>query len=191
MTARVIELAKTRKRQRKTSKQRIVSKAKKQMTAIGIVVGGMRVDSPEEGAEAEHKPDAEATEEEKRGKQLTIYKWRLAQFNMVDARKGGGTKWEGSAQFMEEHRLYGIALQELRISDRTTFIAHKHRYRGLTLPMHPCIEVDLDGATGGTGFLIGTDLLEQGLFLDFGSVSTVGFYGPGVVIIYTKDQDCK
>ena len=73
------------------------------MTAMGIVVGGMRADSTEEGAEAEHSPNAEATEEEKRGKLLTIYKWRLAQFNMADARKGGGTKWEGLAQFMEEH----------------------------------------------------------------------------------------
>ena len=59
---------------------------------MGIVVGGMRADSAEEGAEAEHKPDAEATEEEKRGKLLTMYKWKLAQFNMAGARKGGGTK---------------------------------------------------------------------------------------------------
>ena len=61
---------------------------------------------------------------EKRGKLLTIYKWKLAQFNMVDARKVGGTKWEGLAQFMDEHKLHGIALQELMISDQTTFIWH-------------------------------------------------------------------
>ena len=52
---------------------------------MDIAVGGVRADSAEEGAEAEHKPDAEITEEEKRGKLLTIYKWELAQFNMDDA----------------------------------------------------------------------------------------------------------
>jgi hypothetical protein len=115
LTARIIEHAKKRKRQRKTSKQRTSSKAKKQLTTMGIVVGGMRADSAEEGAEegaeAEHKPGAEITEEEKRGKLLTIYKWKLAQFNMADARKGGGAKWEGLALFMDEHKLHGIALQ--------------------------------------------------------------------------------
>ena len=131
LTARVIEHAEKRKRQMKTSKQRISSKAKRQMSTMGIVVGGMRADSAEEGAEAEHKPDAEITEEEKRGKLLAIYKWKLAQFNMADARKGGGTKWEGLAQFMDEHKLHDIALQELRISDQTTFMAHKHKYKGL------------------------------------------------------------
>jgi hypothetical protein len=58
LTARVIEHAKKRKRQRKTSKQRTSSKAKKQMSTMGIVVGGMRADSAEKVAEAEHKPDA-------------------------------------------------------------------------------------------------------------------------------------
>ena len=55
LTARVIEQARKRKRQRKTSKQRRISKAKQQMTAMGIVVGGLRADSgaAEEGAEAE------------------------------------------------------------------------------------------------------------------------------------------
>ena len=185
LTARIIEHAKKRKRQRKTSKQRASSKAKKQLTTMGIVVGGMRADSSkegdEEGAEAEHKPDAEITEEEKRGKLLMIYKWKLAQFNMADARKGGGAKWEGLALFMDEHKLHGIALQELRISDQTTFMVNKHKYKGLTLLMHPCIEGDLKGPAGGTGFLVRTELLEQGLFLDFGSISTVGFYGPEVI----------
>ena len=39
----------------------------------------------------------------------------------------------------------------------------------------------MDGATGGTGFLVRNELLEQGMFLDFGSVSTVGFYGHEVI----------
>ena len=82
---------------------------------------------------------------------------------------------------MEEHKLHGIALQELRISDQTTFMAHKHKYRGLTILMHPCIEGDLDGAVGDTAILGRTELPEQGLFLGFGSVSTVGFYGPEVI----------
>ena len=60
--ARVIEHAEKRKRQRKTSKQRTSSKAKTKMSTMGIVVGGMRADSAEEGAEAEHKPYAEITE---------------------------------------------------------------------------------------------------------------------------------
>ena len=55
LTARVIEHARKRKKQRKTSKQRRVSKANKQMTAMGITVGGLRSDSgdTEEGAGAE------------------------------------------------------------------------------------------------------------------------------------------
>ena len=86
---------------------------------------------------------------------------------------------------MDEHKLHGIALQELRISDQTTFMSSKHKYKGLTLLMHPCIEGDLSVAGGGTRFLVRTELLEQGLFLDFGYVSTVRFYGPEVIIIYT------
>ena len=92
LTARVIEHAKKRKRQVKISKQSTSSKAKKQMPAMGIVVGGMRADSTQEGAEVEHKPDAEATKEEKRGKLLKMYKWEPAQFCMADENKGGGTK---------------------------------------------------------------------------------------------------
>ena len=68
-----------------------------------------------------------------------------------------------------------------RICDQTTFMANKHKYKGLTLLMHPCIEGDLGGEAGGTGFLVRTELLEQELFLDFGSVNTVGFYGPEVI----------
>ena len=122
LTARVIEQARKRKRQRKTSKQRRISKAKQQMTAMGIVVGGLRADSgaAEEGAEAEKgtddegEPEPEITEEqpERLGKLITLYKWRLAQFNMSDAKRGGGAKWRGLSQLMEEHKLHGIALQK-------------------------------------------------------------------------------
>ena len=183
LTARVMEHAQKRKRQRKTSKQRRISKANKQMTAMGITVGGLRADSggTEEGAGAEERDETEITEEQKLGKLITLYKWRLAQFNMADARRGGGAKWEGLSQLMEEHKLHGIALQELRITDQTTFMANKHMYKGLTLLMHPCIEGDLGGAAGGTGFLVRTELLEQELFLDFGSINTVGFYGAEVI----------
>jgi hypothetical protein len=68
---------------------------------------------------------------------------------MSDAKRGGGTKWDGLAmglaQLMEEHKLHGIALQELRIYDQTTFMANKHMYKGLTLLMHPCKEGELGG----------------------------------------------
>ena len=68
---------------------------------------------------------------------------------MADARKGGGTKWKGLVLFMDEHKLHGIAPQELRLSDQTTFMSNKHTYNGLTLLMHPCIEEALNGAAGG------------------------------------------
>ena len=110
-----------------------------------------------------------------------MHKWRLAQINMADARKGGGVKWERLSQFMGEHRLHGVALQELRIEDQPTFMAHRHMYKGLTLLMHLCIEGELEGYAGGTGFLVRTELLEQELFLDLGSISTVAFYGPEVI----------
>jgi hypothetical protein len=142
LTARVIEHEQREKEQRKTSKRRRVSNAKKQMTAMGIIVGGLGADSgeAEEGAGSEEEEEAEVTEKEKLGKLITLYKWRLAQFNMADAKKGGGAKWRGLSELMEEHKLHGIALQELRIYDQTTFMANKHKYKGLTLLMHPCIE---------------------------------------------------
>ena len=81
---------------------------------------------------------------------------------------------------MGEHTLHGIVLQELRIKDQATFMANKDKYKGLTLLTHPCIEGDSGGPAGGTGFLMRTELLEQELFLDFGSINTTGFYGPEV-----------
>ena len=79
------------------------------MTAMGITIGGLRSDSgdTEEGAGAEGEDEAETTEEQKLGKLITLYKWRLAQFNMSDAKRGGGAKWDGLAQLMEEHKLRG------------------------------------------------------------------------------------
>ena len=61
---------------------------------------------------------------------------------------------------MEEHRLHGIALQELRISDQTTFMASKHMDKGLTLLMHPCTKGELGVPAGGTDFLVRSELLE-------------------------------
>ena len=72
-------------------------------------------------------------------------------------------------------------------------MANKHRYTGFTLSMHPCIEGELGGPTGGTWFLVRTELLEQELFLDFGSISIVGFYGPKVIStlkIRAAKHDC-
>ena len=89
--------------------------------------------------------------------------------------------WEGLSQLMEEHKLHGIALQELRMSDQTIFMANRHVYKGLTLQMRPCIEGELGGHAGDTCFLVRTELLEQELFLDLGSINTVGFYGPEAV----------
>ena len=90
LTARAMAHAQKRKRQRKTSKQRRVSKTKKQMTAMGIIVRGLRADSEEtkEGAEAKEEGGAETTEKEKMGKPITPYTWRLAQFNMSDSKRG-------------------------------------------------------------------------------------------------------
>ena len=50
---------------------------------------GTRADSTEEGDESE------ITEEQKLGKLVTLYKRRLAQFNISDAKRGGGAKWKG------------------------------------------------------------------------------------------------
>ena len=54
-------------------------------------------------------------------------------------------------------------------------------YKGRTLLVHPCIKGDLGGPPGGTGFLVRTELLEHELFLDFGSISIAGFYGPEAI----------
>ena len=117
---------------------------------MGITVGGLRSDSGDtgEGAGAEGEEGAEITEAQRLGKLIALYKWRLARFNMSDAKRGGEAKWEGLSQLMEEHKLHGIALQELRIPDQTTFMATKHMYKGLTLLMHPCIKEELGGPAG-------------------------------------------
>ena len=70
----------------------------------------------------------EIIEKEKLGKLVPLYKWRLAQFYMSGATRGGGAKWEGLSQLMEEHALHGIALHKLIILDQTTFMANKHIY---------------------------------------------------------------
>ena len=98
LTARVTEHAQRRKRQRKMSKQRRVSKAKKQTTAMGIIVGGLRADSGEaEGAEAEEEEGAEITEKEKLGKLITLCKWRLVHTVQHDrCKEGRRSKVEGT-----------------------------------------------------------------------------------------------
>ena len=111
LTTRVIDHARKRRRQKKTSRQRRILKRDKQMTAMGIIVGGLRADPGEleEGAEAEEEAGAEIIEKDKLGKLIISYKWRLAQFNMSDAKRGGGAKWRGLSQLMEEHKLHGPA----------------------------------------------------------------------------------
>ena len=128
LTTRAIEHAQKRKGRRKPSKQRRLSKANRQTTPMGITVGGLRSDSgdTEEEARAEGEEQTEITEAQRIGKLITLYTWRLAQFNMSDAKRGGGgAKREGLSQLMGEHKLHGIALQELRISYQTTFMANK------------------------------------------------------------------
>ena len=140
LTARVIEHAKKRKRQRKTSKQKTASEAKKQMTAMGIIAGEAILDSPGGDAIAGEEADSEIREKQKRGKLLTICKWRLAQFNMADAREGAGsrgTKWEDLSQFVDGHNLHGMVLQGLRVKEHTTAIAQKDKYKERTLLMYP------------------------------------------------------
>ena len=90
-TARVIELAQKRKKHRETGKQRRFSKANRQMTSMGITVGGLRSDSgdTEEGAVAEAEEQTEITEAQRLGKLIALYKWRLVQFSMPDAKQGG------------------------------------------------------------------------------------------------------
>ena len=153
------------------------------MPTISIIVGGLRADSGEieGGAEPVEKDKAEITEEEKLDKLITLYKWRLAQFNMADAKRGGGVKLEGLSELMEEDKPHGISLRELIILDQTISMVNKHMYTGFTLLMHSCIKGDLGGEAGGTGFLVRTELLEQEMFLDCGSINTVGFYGHEVI----------
>ena len=49
MIARILEHATKRAKRKKTRRQRATSKAKRQMTAMGIMLGGMRADSLREG----------------------------------------------------------------------------------------------------------------------------------------------
>jgi len=80
---------------------------------------------------------------------------------------------------MENKQLHGIALQELRVKDAATFIADQHLYQGLTLLVEPssCVLGENGGNAGGLGFLVRTELLDQGLFSQINTIQSKGLYG--------------
>jgi hypothetical protein len=103
----------------------------------------------------------------------------LAQLNIADIRRFTEQKWRGLAQIMEAKNLHGIALQELRVSDAATFTVNQHLYKGLTLLVEPtsCVPGERGGNSGGLGFLVRTELLDQGLFSQIKQIKSKGFYG--------------
>ena len=106
-----------------------------------------------------------------------LFNLNLALLNMSDARKGGGKKWMILAKLMDMHRLHGIALQETRIKDATTFQLYREHYPNLTLMYEPCMEGTEGGFAGGLAFLVRTSLVNQGMFGDLKKIQTSGYYG--------------
>jgi hypothetical protein len=131
---------------------------------------------PDSPTKAKHKP--------KPAKIIKIKNWRLAHLNIHDLRKHTAKKFKGLAEMMVAHNLHGIALGEMRVEDASLFTLHQHKYKGLTLLVNPCltkntigVEGGLSGNAGGLGFLIKTELLDQGLFSNMESIQSTGFYG--------------
>jgi hypothetical protein len=112
-------------------------------------------------------------------RRIKIRDWRLAQLNIADIRRFTKLKWKGLAQIMDDKKLHGIALQELRVPDAATFTANQKDYPGLTLLVEPtsCVQGENGGSAGGLGFLVRTELLDQGLFSQITHVKSNGFYG--------------
>jgi len=108
--------------------------------------------------------------------------WRLAQLNISDINKFTELKWRGLSQLVEEHKLHGVALQELRITDAAIFLAYQHLCPGLSLLLEPCTQGSKGGNSGGLGFLVRTELITQGLFSQITQIKSNGFYGDENII---------
>jgi len=120
----------------------------------------------------------------KPGKVIRIKQWRLAYLNISDLRKHTARKFRGLAEMMETHRLHGVALGEMRVENADLFTVYQEQYKGLTLLVDPCltkntegVQGGLSGNAGGLGFLVRSELLDQGLISCITSVSSSGFYG--------------
>ncbi len=110
-------------------------------------------------------------------KTVKLSTWRLGQLNIADIRRHTEKKWRGLSQIMEDKQLHGIALQELRMEDASSFTVNQDLYKGLTLLVEPCVQGDKGGNAGGLGFLVRTELLDQGLFSHINQIKSEGFYG--------------
>ena len=132
--------------------------------------------------------EPEPTEKDKAGqnnksdklsRKIRIKYWRLGQLNIADIRRFTKQKWKGLAQIMDDRHLHGIALQELRVKDSATFTVDQHLYPGLTLLVEPtsCVPGENNGNAGGLGFLVRTELLDQGLFSQIKQIKSKGLYG--------------
>ena len=76
---------------------------------------------------------------------------------------------------MDKNKLDGLAIQEHRLTDDSSFIAEELHH--LKLYLTPCTKGDKDGAAGGVAFLVRAELEEAGLITDHRTLSADGFYG--------------
>ena len=111
----------------------------------------------------------------KKDKDWEQWNWTLGNINAGDMRKRTSFKWKQLATIMDKNKLDGLAIQEHRLTDDSSFVAEGMGH--LRLYLTPCTKGDKGGPAGGVAFLVKAELEQAGLITDHRSITAEGFYG--------------
>ena len=111
----------------------------------------------------------------KKDKDWEQWNWTLGNINAGDMRKRTSFKWKQLATIMDKNKLDGLAIQEHRLTDDSSFVAEGMGH--LRLYLTPCTKGDKGGPAGGVAFLVRAELEQAGLITDHRSITAEGFYG--------------
>ena len=100
---------------------------------------------------------------------------REHKINGGDMRKKTSFKWKQLATIMDKNKLDGLAVQEHRLTDDSSFVAEGMGH--LRLYLTPCTKGDKGGPAGGVVFLVKAELEQAGLVADHRPIAAEGFYG--------------
>lgn len=136
-------------------------------------------ESEEQGSKGEGESNSKKKSKKKKAaekaKDWEQWNWKLGCINAADMTKNTSFKWNQLATIMDKNKLDGLAIQEHRLSDDSTFVAEKLGH--LKLYLTPCTKGDQGGPAGGVAFLVRSELEEAGLITDHRALSAEGFYG--------------
>ena len=92
----------------------------------------------------------------RRDKDWEQWNWTLGNINAGDMRKRTSFKWKQLATIMDKNKLDGLAIQEHRLTDDSSFVAEGMGH--LRLYLTPCTKGDKGGLVGGIAFLVRAEL---------------------------------